>query len=128
LTPANTTTATATDTVTAVPRQPRPSADWGKNFDRTFTSPDCPVRDNHWKFDALLDLAAKYDPDKVLQPPLMTKVISRTPFGYFPRCALAKQCYCKEDAHCGEGHACVPSAAFPEYKVCRPADLKASLG
>jgi hypothetical protein len=81
-----------------------------------------------WQLGKLMALAAKYDPDKVMEPPLMAKVVSRTPFGYFPGCALAKQCYCTEDVHCGHDHACVPSAAFPEYRVCRPKDLRASLG
>ena len=34
----------------------------------------------------------------------------------------------EEDVHCGKGHRCVPSAAFPEYKVCRPADLQSLFG
>ncbi|KAI8477082.1 MAG: hypothetical protein J3K34DRAFT_399332 [Monoraphidium minutum] len=101
---------------------------WGKNFDRTFTSPDCPVRDNVWQMDKMLAIASKYDPEGVMTPPLMSKVIDRTPYSHSPRCALSKQCYCLDDSHCGEGHACVPSAAFPEFRVCRAADLKAMLG
>jgi hypothetical protein len=36
------------------------------------------------------------------------------------RCHLDKECFCKEDIHCGKGHACVPAKSFPEYKVCKP--------
>lgn len=29
------------------------------------------------------------------------------------------KCYCTQDSHCPLQHKCVPSAAFPEYKVCK---------
>jgi hypothetical protein len=29
------------------------------------------------------------------------------------------KCYCQQDGHCPVEHKCVPSAAFPEYKVCK---------
>ena len=86
------------------------------------------MADNLWQLDNLLAIAAKYDPEKVMEPPLMTKVINRTPYGYFPGCALAKQCFCTEDVHCAKDHGCFASRAFPEYKVCRPKDLNAKLG
>lgn len=97
----------------------------GKNFDRTYTSPACPVRD-HWPGLArLAQLQAKYDPSKVFEPPLMSKVVSGAPAAAFPRCALAKACYCSLDEHCAEGYKCVPSAAFPQYRICKPANLQA---
>lgn len=39
-----------------------------------------------------------------------------------------KQRNSEADIHCGPGHRCVPSAAFPQFKACRPDDLKALLG
>jgi L-gulonolactone oxidase len=149
---------------------------FGKNFDRTYQHPGCPVRDNLYDFQGLLDVRARYDPDKVkggrrgqaaesrgvwsicsrragasspliahtakhqptdktarekkqvFEPPLMTRVIARAANALHPRCALQKECYCQEDIHCGEGFRCVPSSAFPEYKACRPAELKALFG
>jgi len=101
---------------------------YGKNFDRTYMHPDCPLRDNLYDFPGLLAMQAKHDPEKVFEPPLMTKMIARAANPLFPKCALMKECYCQEDVHCGDGFACVPSSAFPEYKACRPKDLKALFG
>lgn len=50
----------------------------------------------------------------------MRKVIDRTPFSYFPQCDVRRMCYCKENVHCARGFACVPSQAFPEYRICKP--------
>ena len=30
------------------------------------------------------------------------------------------KCYCSAESHCRPGDICVPSRAFPEYKVCKP--------
>jgi hypothetical protein len=93
---------------------------FGKSFDRTYTNPDCPVRDNLPAFDQVLALMAQYDPDKVLKPPLAALMQARAAAPLYPRCALAKQCYCTEDVHCGADHFCAPSKAFPQYRACRP--------
>jgi L-gulonolactone oxidase len=100
----------------------------GKNYDRTYVHPDCPVRDNLPQFGEVLKLQSKYDPDRVFEAPLITRMAARAPPPKYPGCALAKQCYCTEDAHCGEGFKCVPSTAFPQYKACRPAELQAMFG
>lgn len=38
------------------------------------------------------------------------------------RCALDKECYCKEDIHCPELHRCEASKApgLQQYKICKP--------
>lgn len=87
---------------------------WGKNYDRTFTHPDCPVRDLYaGGFDKQLELQEKYDPEKRFEPLLMTQIIGRIPNLYAPRCALRHQCHCTADEHCAEGHACVAARSFP---------------
>lgn len=92
---------------------------WGKNFDRTFTHPKCGVRAMYPKFGELLKLQAKYDPGKMLEPRLFRKVADRESFTYTPGCSTWMKCYCTQDSHCPLEHKCVPSAAFPEYKVCK---------
>ncbi|KAI8475771.1 MAG: hypothetical protein J3K34DRAFT_517181 [Monoraphidium minutum] len=109
---------------------------WGKNTDRTFTHPSFPIRPRYPSFDALLSLQAAHDPGRVFEPPLFTKVKERRPYAPYPGCALDFQCFCTEDAHCnaagdarfGSHFRCVPSAAFPEFRVCKgPADWNAAL-
>eukprot|EP00878_Enallax_costatus_P027539 GHUV01029665.1.p1 GENE.GHUV01029665.1~~GHUV01029665.1.p1 ORF type:complete len:405 (+),score=109.11 GHUV01029665.1:2150-3364(+) len=101
---------------------------WGKNYDRTFTNPDCPVRDHLPNFDKQIELQAKYDPKKIFEPLLMQSVINRTPPAYSPKCDLHRTCFCKEGSHCADGFECVASYAFPEYKVCKPIGLRAKFG
>lgn len=103
---------------------------WGKNHDRTFAHPDCPVRDLYPKFDEAVAMAEKFDPLGMYEPALFTKVKEGAKgegaMPLFPGCALSRKCYCREDAHCGEGHACVPSVALPEFKVCKPSRAAAA--
>ena len=57
---------------------------WGKNFDRTFTHPRCPIRPRYGaRFDEMLRVAAKYDPGGAFQPELFKKV-----------CVCALACVC----------------------------------
>jgi L-gulonolactone oxidase len=70
-------------------------------------------------FKDLLALQARHDPGRVFEPPLFTQMLERAPPRYGPGCALAGQCFCREDAHCGPGRVCVPSKAFPEFSACR---------
>jgi hypothetical protein len=37
-------------------------------------------------------------------------------------CRPKMKCYCSADIHCRPGDTCVPSLAFPDYKVCKPAN------
>jgi len=92
---------------------------WGKNFERTFTHPKCPVRPKYKNFGKALEVAKKYDPLAMYQPALFKKVASGTPYSYFPRCTLKQQCFCTENIHCPEGFTCVPAKSFPEFKVCK---------
>ena len=96
---------------------------WGKNYDRTYTHPNCPVRDAlpAATFTRLAELQATYDPRRVFEPPLWTALTQRQAHGYSLGCAARGACYCASTLHCALGYACVPSKAFPEYKVCKPA-------
>jgi hypothetical protein len=107
--------------VTLCKYQGRPH--WGKNHDRTFLHPDCPIKALYPNFDKQLAAAAKFDPLGMFEPGLWTKLkgeAKEAPIAPFPRCALSRKCFCSEDEHCAEGHACVPSVALPEFKVCKP--------
>jgi hypothetical protein len=75
-------------------------------------------------FDRQLALQATYDPSKVFEPVLLNQIITGTPNFYGPLCDVKRQCFCTQDAHCAAGFACVPSKAFPEYLVCKPAATK----
>lgn len=94
---------------------------WGKNHHRTFTHPGCPVRGLYPRFQEFLEIKGRLDPKRIFEPPLFSKILAGAPPSYGPRCALSGECFCKEDAHCGQGRKCVASAAFPEYKACRRA-------
>ena len=96
-----------------------------QNFARTFTNPDCPVRDLYPNFDRLLAEQAIHDPLKVFEPPLFSAVAARSgPLTTAPLCALRKLCYCSLDDQCAAGWACRPAGAFPQYNVCVPAGLR----
>ena len=71
--------------------------------------------------DEFLAIRDAHDPQKIFEPLLFTKILAGAPPKYGPRCALSGECFCREDAHCGQGRKCVPSAAFPEYRACRRA-------
>lgn len=58
----------------------------GKNFDRTFTHPKCPVRPMYPKFGQLLQLQQKYDPAEMLKPRLFQKVADKEGYTYIPGC------------------------------------------
>ncbi|GBF98974.1 L-gulonolactone oxidase-like [Raphidocelis subcapitata] len=106
---------------------------WGKNVDRTFTHPDYPVRWRYPRMGELQGLQAKYDPNKIFEPPLFTKVASGSGYTHYSGCALEFACFCYADDHCNhpgkpQDFKCVPSSAFPEYRVCKgPADLDPDL-
>jgi hypothetical protein len=106
---------------------------WGKNTDRTFTDPRFPTRPRYPAFDKMLELQARFDPDKVFEPPLFAKVAAERPYTHFPGCALSYECFCTEDAHCNlpgrqVDFKCLESSAFPEFKVCKgPADWDPTL-
>ncbi|GBF95589.1 FAD FMN-containing dehydrogenase [Raphidocelis subcapitata] len=92
---------------------------WGKNHERTYTHPNCSVPELYPRFGEFLAMRSKLDPARVFEPPLFAQMLARAPPRYGPRCALSGECFCREDKHCGPGRACVPSAAFPEYRACR---------
>jgi hypothetical protein len=100
---------------------PPPSSHWGKNWDRTFTNPKCPVAPKYG--DGIQKMAAmqdKHDPNRTYEPELWSRMLKNEQYVTYPRCILDRTCYCQEDIHCAEGFACVPSITFPDYKVCRP--------
>lgn len=94
---------------------------WGKNHERVFRHPECRVRDNFpaANIEQILELQQRHDPRKVFEPELFSHVLQKHGPEYSALCTLHYWCYCQEDAHCPDGHACQPSPAFPEHKVCR---------
>lgn len=93
---------------------------FGKNWDRTFTHAACPVRPRYARFDELLALQAKVDPQKVFEPPLFSKVVSGEAYKPAKDCVRNYECFCSADEHCPEEFKCVPSLALPQFKVCKP--------
>jgi hypothetical protein len=68
----------------------------------------------------VLQLQSKYDPQKIFEPHLFTKVVKKQAYSFYPHCSLNKDCYCEQDIHCPKDFACVHSKALPQYKVCKP--------
>lgn len=94
---------------------------WGKNWDRTFTNPKCPVAPKYGKgIAALSKLQDKYDPSRVYEPELWRRMVKDEKYWLKPKCQVERSCYCEEDIHCADGFKCAPSIAFPEFKACRP--------
>ena len=60
---------------------------WGKNFDRTFLHPKCPVAPMYPKFSTLVGLCKKYDPANLFRPRLLARVAKQDKFDLFPHCA-----------------------------------------
>ena len=75
----------------ALSKQGKPH--WGKNFDRTYMHPRCPVRDTARDFAGLLAVRDRHDPQRVMEPPLMAAVAARQANPLYPRCALDHACY-----------------------------------
>lgn len=81
----------------------------------------CPVPAKYgdaWQ--KMLNMQNKYDPEHVFEPELFARMARGEGYQLKPRCQLDRSCYCEADEHCADGHACVNSLAFPEYKSCRP--------
>jgi hypothetical protein len=73
-------------------------------------------------------VVCRYDPSKIFEPILMSRLIAKQPNLYSAECDVQRSCYCTQDVHCGKGHACVQLASFPEYKVCKPSPMFPKLG
>lgn len=91
----------------------------GKNHERSFKHPACPIRDHLPLFGRMEAFAASSDPQHIFQPRLFEEIASRTANTYSPGCSVRGECYCLTDSHCAKGWSCLPSRAFPEYKACR---------
>ena len=94
---------------------------WGKNHERVFRHPKCHVRDHYpaANIEQVIEMQARHDPQKVFEPELFSHLLQKHGPDYSDLCTLHYWCYCQEDAHCPNRHACQPSPVFPEYKVCR---------
>eukprot|EP00882_Tetradesmus_deserticola_P001995 GHRQ01002140.1.p1 GENE.GHRQ01002140.1~~GHRQ01002140.1.p1 ORF type:complete len:593 (+),score=177.48 GHRQ01002140.1:42-1820(+) len=59
---------------------------WGKNFDRTFTHPRCPVTKLYPRFNQLLALAKRYDPAGMFKTRLFDVMVKQGKFELTPQC------------------------------------------
>lgn len=82
----------------------------------------------HISLGSVAAACCRYDPSKVFEPLLMSRLIAKQPSIYSAGCDVQRSCYCTQDVHCGQGFACVPLASFPQYKVCKPSPLLPKLG
>lgn len=64
-------------------------------------------------------LQQQLDPQRMFQPALWSRMLRGTQV-FTPMCDLLRSCYCDEDSHCAPKFACVASAAFPQFRVCKP--------
>ncbi|KAG1656950.1 hypothetical protein FOA52_012054, partial [Chlamydomonas sp. UWO 241] len=92
---------------------------WGKNQNRAFTNPNCPLKDKFPRLQEILNEAKQYDPYSVFVTPVIRQMLSGDLPAKNYACAVRNECYCTEDWHCGYGHSCVPANTFGEYLVCR---------
>lgn len=60
---------------------------WGKNFDRTFLHPRCPITPLYPKFETLLNLAKQHDPASMFKTHLFEHMVKRDSFDVSPQCA-----------------------------------------
>ncbi|KAF8062634.1 GULLO2 [Scenedesmus sp. PABB004] len=92
---------------------------WGKNKPRTFVHPTCHVADHLPLWGDAAAFRAGSDPARVFEPQLFVDMAARAPPRLSPGCSPRGECFCVESLHCAPGFVCVPSAAFPEYNVCK---------
>jgi FAD/FMN-containing dehydrogenase len=94
---------------------------YGQNYERVFRHPRCHVRDHFpaENFERMLALQERHDPERLFEPKLFGHILSRSGPDFYDFCALEHWCFCEDDAHCPAQHACVASAVFPEYKICK---------
>lgn len=97
---------------------------WGKNYERVFRHPECPLRDNFPASNVaqFLEMQQQHDPAKLFEPELFKHVLERTGPTYSKECTLTYGCYCLEDLHCPQGYVCRPSRPFPMYNICKRPD------
>ena len=94
---------------------------WGKNWDRTFTNPRCPVPPKYGAGMARMQqLQAKHDPARVYEPELWARMTGGAKYELYPRCVLDRACYCEEDIHCAEGFSCRKALSQPQFNTCQP--------
>ena len=79
---------------------------WGKNTERIFLNPNCPVRDKYPEFDRFLEMAEASDPRGIFRSPMFQRIVDRDSYSQYPGCVSGDDCYCQEDRHCG------PTALF----------------
>ena len=69
---------------------------WGKNWDRTYLNPRCPiVAKNPAGFKALAAAQDKHDPGRVFEPELWRRMVAGEKYTLKPRCQLDRTCYCE---------------------------------
>jgi hypothetical protein len=61
----------------------------GKNFDRTFSHPKCPVAPLYPKFEQLLSLSKQYDPAGMFRTRLFNSMTQQGAFELQPQCRYA---------------------------------------
>ncbi len=79
----------------------------------------CALRDSlgeNW--DVFAAMQQRYDPQGLFAPPLWHLISHRKSGVFYEGCAMAQDCFCREDSHCGPLHKCVPAGVFREYSVC----------
>jgi hypothetical protein len=93
---------------------------FGKNAVRTYAHPACPLRSTmQQQLAEFRKLQMQHDSQLLFQPELFARLMegsSRTAAG----CDLRRECFCSSNVHCAPSFRCVPSLAFPQFKVCKP--------
>jgi hypothetical protein len=91
----------------------------GKNHERSFKHPSCPIRDHLPLWQQMESFTAASDPCKVFQPRLFEQMAARASHSLSDGCSSRGECFCSEHSHCAKGQQCLPSMAFPEFKACK---------
>ncbi|KAJ5195551.1 uncharacterized protein N7498_008989 [Penicillium cinerascens] len=94
---------------------------WGKNPERAFLSQDYPVRNKYPEFDRHIQMARSADPRGIFEPALFSQIKDRGHHSMYPGCAVAMDCYCSKDEHCGPSllYRCDRSLHSANASVCR---------
>jgi hypothetical protein len=108
------------------PPPPSPNSHFGKNWDRTFTNPRCPIIERYGDgFAKMAEMQAKHDPNHTFEPDLWTRMVQKKGYVLAPRCQLTRTCYCEEDIHWCGGAAPRGGALRPPAAVGAPGSLSA---
>lgn len=89
---------------------------WGKNSSPIFMGIGAK---QYPRWDDFVKLKREIDPKSLFENKLWRQLNLNAPLPTYPGCAMARDCICEEDSHCGDRYRCAPGGYYTAARVCR---------